>query len=266
MTGDNQIPSALDDLNNRLADSTAPLLARIKELRVALERIPEVITEDLEAPVTDQIGQAKLALKRLEDLRTTHKKPIDEMAGAVQSHFKDIVALISESKGAKGGVLERALQRLGTYQKVKADRERTEREAIQRRAETEAAKQRETAAAAEQEASERAKTATTTADREAAAEAAVRAQQATKAADAADENATLAARRSPVGHAVGTGAKSHLRTVTKFRVDKLADVPRAYLMIDEEKIRLAMDAGMTGTAIPGITIFDEEVPTLVVRS
>lgn len=275
---DNQPPSAVDDLKNRLTDATEVVHASLKAVFVALNKMPEVITVDIESQAVDQLGQAKMALDKLEDIRKKHKKPLDAQVTALQAHFHLIAGLISDEKtpitirnpAGKGiienpaaGIYQRVLARLGIYQKGKADAEKAEREAIQKRAEAEAKQKREEAETAAKEALALSRDAQSTADREAAAGVAVRAQELSAEADQAAKNATAAAKARPVGHAVGTGAKSHLRTSTKFELIDKSKVPLAYLMLDDSKVNKAIDAGMTD--IPGIRFYEESAATLVVK-
>jgi hypothetical protein len=205
--GDNQPLDPLTDLKNRLSDATATIEGRIRMIFVALEKMPAEITVDNESQVVDQIAQAKIELGKLEELRKETKRPVDDQVAEIQAHFKRISELLSEPKGAKGGILERMLLRLGAYQKAKADREKAERAAAQRKADAESARLREQAEAEQERASALARSAQTTEEREAAADAAQRAQETRAASDSAVKVAEAAARPVRTGHAVGTRAK-----------------------------------------------------------
>lgn len=250
-----------DDPLAKLAEATEPLKARVLELRVALERVPDEITPDIEGLVSDQLRQATVALKNLDIVRDFHKRPHDQLAKKVQRHCKDIEALIGLRTG--DGAFGRVRARFDAYQDRRENDAQAAHEAKRRALAGIADTSYRQAEALGIQAASVARNATNEAERMKAGMLADRAAEAQRAADAAAdalERMGGAAAHDPIrGEASMTVRRAH----TTFEITDPLQVPDHYWSVDRVRIQAAIDAGVED--IPGVTIKTEHVSSTLGR-
>lgn len=252
--GDNQ-PGPLD----LLAEATASIKARILDLRVALERVPDEITPEIEGLVGDQLRQVHLAVKALNEIRDEHKRPHDAMANAVQKHCKTIEGLVGTRTGT--GIWAKVLKRFDAYQDTRDAKADEAHAAKRERLAFIADHDYRAAETLASQASQAARNAVTDVDRQRAALLAEQANQVMASADAAaDELAGLGER---VVHQNIRGSASQVvrRERPAFEVIDPALVPAEYWSVDSVKIKSAVDAGIT--TIPGVKIWMTRISTVL---
>lgn len=262
VAGHNQPPSDLDLTRARIEAATAALKARILDIAVALQRVPDPITPDIEGHVSDQIQQARDALADLDAIRVAHKKPLDDQANLVQRFCKDIEGVISagDKKGAPPRLLEKLRARWDAYVDAKASADREAQDAERARLAAEAVKRAAEAAALEQQAEAAAQAAVTEDDRRVVG---AMTEQARRARDAAEAAGTRTDAPTP-GHVRGLGSATHQHVHWDYRVTDIAQVPRRFLMLDPQAVRAAIRGGARGSEIAGLVI--ERAARAVTRS
>lgn len=245
--GDNQPPDDLETLRLRLDAATATVKARILDIRVALERVPAVITPEIEGHVSDQIQQGRDALADLEAIRVAIKRPIDARIEALQEHFRLISGLIGLPR-KDTGIFAKIQTRYDDYigAKAKAD---TERQLAETKQWADEHTRRLTEAMRLQaEASEAARGAVTEGDRQKAGALAEQASHAAVAAEAPGPST------NSIGRVRGMGSTTHVASRWIFEITDASKITRDYLMPDEAKIQRAVTVGLRN--IPGIRIFE----------
>lgn len=266
--GSNAPPTDLDTteaaLSLTLELATKAIKARLLDIHVALVRMPQTITPEIEGAVSDQIRQAKIALGELEAVRERHKKPYDALGKVVQEHVRPITRLISEGpKAPHPGILEQVEARWTAYLVAKQQRELAAQVAEQMRRDQEAAARQSEAEALQRQAIEKAQTAGTPAERKAAGATAAAAVEARVAAETAQERA--AAPAAPVGRARGHGSAAHLTSRWRWRITDLAKLPEHYVtrLVNQGAVDRAVAAGLRD--IPGLEIYEHKSAVTVDR-
>lgn len=173
----------------------------------------------------DELQRVKAAQKRLDDLRKSFTKPLDQAKKAIMEFFRGPEEKLARAESG----IKRAM--IG-YQEVE-DRRRREAQA---KADEAARKERERIQAQ--------------AAKAAAAGKAERAEQLQQRASSVV--APLVQRETPKVSGVQT------REVWKFEVTDPAQVPREYLSVDESKIRRVVGALKGDTVIPGVRVYSEK--------
>ena len=243
LIGDNQ-PATLQD---RFAGDYGDILARRDELLAAAERVPEEITDDVVAGnVSDFIKMITTCTKNAESHRVKEKEPFLEGGRQVDGWFK---AIIEPLETIKKDVQARYTQ----YLRNKEEVERRAREETERKA-------REDAAEAERLAAEKAASAETDADLDAAVEAEQKAvrtrEELDEATDQVDANAAeLSRTRGDLG-SVGSLHTSWTGEVADRAVLDLESL-RPHLSTDalEKAVRAFVRAG--GRELNGARIYEK---------
>lgn len=226
--GHNNPPSHIEQVQAELTGAHAPILRRRDELLAALDRVPASVGNDETAgKVADFIKQLTACTKAAETARVGAKEPHLEASRAVDGFFKRVTEPLTAAKAT-------IQQRLDFYLREKAAVE-------QRRRADEAAEMEKLAKAAADRVQTDAQMNAAIAVEERAAEARQEAQA--KPADMARTRGDF-------------GAVATLRSVWTFKITELAEVPRAYLMVNEAAIKAAVKAGARD--IPGVSIYQEQ--------
>ena len=188
----------------------AELFSEASMLAPESTALPERPATDEEcAEITDFVVRIKRVTKRLEDARTEAGRPYLDAGRNINALFREFTEPLVEKRT---GLADQLTERVGIYNRAKAEREaaeRREREAEERRraeaARREEERQRQEAAAAQRRAEEEAariRNAKNAEEREAAQqrmqEEEARAAAARRSADKADEDANKAERRADV--------------------------------------------------------------------
>jgi hypothetical protein len=172
-----------------------------------------------------ELQRVKGAQRRLDDLRRSMTRPLDEAKRAIMNFFR-----APEEKLARA---ENGIKRAMVAFQTEQDRLRREAQA---RADEAARKERERLAAQAQRAAASGKT-----------------EKASQLEDRASAVvAPVIARETPKVVGVQT------REVWKFEVTDPAAVPREYLAVDESKIRKVVGALKGDTVIPGVRVWSEK--------
>jgi len=244
--GDNQPPADADPLRERLTSDYADLVKRKADLLEAADRVPDTIEDDDTAgKVADFIKQLMACTKSLNSHRTSEKEPYLAGGRTVDGFFKGLAEPLDKKKK----VIE---ARLTTYQRQKAEEERRAREAVEKRAQEEAAR-------LQREAEEKAAAMQDDSQLEDAVSSAEQAQAAREAAAIAERNAHVKA--ADLSRARGDyGSVASLRTFWDFRelnrdtldLETLRQhLPQAAL---EQAVRSFVKAG--GRTLSGVVIFE----------
>lgn len=236
--GGNSPPGPLDEL----VEETAAIKQRILDIRVALLKVPDVITPDDAGQVSDMLLQAQKALRQLDKTRVRLKKPFDDLADAVQKHCQSIGALIGTK--TSGGLLTRIHRRHHEYQVAFEEDQKAAQASERTRVGGLADDAYRQASDLEERADAAARAATTDPQRRQAALLADQAHSVKEAADRlADKLADL--EETDKAHIRGTGSLSYLvDRALGYEVTDAALVPRDYLSVDNAKVKAAINAGI----------------------
>lgn len=257
-------------LAERLADETAPLLARAKELAASAGRAA-VTDEETAGKATLLAKMIKEHVAKIEAEREQVKKPYLEAGRTVDAHYKGIASTLADPLKSIIGMVD--AYRREQEAKAAAERRRLEEEARKQREAAEAAaraqreaEEREQRAAEEaarkvREAEEAAQRA---ANREAAAEAARKAAEARAEQEKAERQAAqrrleaeleerahreraealgrqaATAKAGPIDS--GYGTKAHARKVYRAEITDMTAAIRHARKVDESAVRAAVQA------------------------
>lgn len=135
--GDNNPPSDMEILQERITENNKPLMDKIEVTLAAAREMPRVIVDDEKAgEFADTIKEITGLMKTLESTRVAEKEPYLALTRAVDGHFK---VPSSKLETAKKWLNEP----LTTYQQEKATAERIRREneaaALRKKADEDAA-------------------------------------------------------------------------------------------------------------------------------
>lgn len=233
----------------------APFKARIDDMVSQAKAIK--ITDEPSQVLAVEIGTTARKLKnQVESLRKSTVQPLND-------HVKDVNNLaksFTEPLDAAERDLKAKISAYQTQLRIEQERKAAEaREAARKLQEQIEAEQREIREAAERKAKEAAEALKKETD-----EAARAALQRTIDEETEAANVPVQVAVSPVipeaPKAVRTESGSaHQRMTWTFEIEDGAKVPRAYLAVDEQKIRQAVKAGIR--QIPGVRIFEQASTT-----
>ena len=267
----------------------------VREIEASADAIVEraraiVVTSPAEYEFAgEELRDIKTRLRRLEELRTSITRPINDSLRKINEFFAGPKTRLEEAERAyKRGMVEydqrlererREAQRKAE-EEAAAERRRTEAAAAEarRKAQEEADRlAREAAAkrAAEEKARREAAEAEAAGNRAAAEAARIEAERAAREAAKLDQRAEAKVEKAearaealelqaaavvaevvdmPVAKAAGVAA----RTIWKHRVVDPALVPREYLMVDEKKLAGVARAVKGSIQIPGVEMYPEQ--------
>jgi len=207
-----------------------PAVAEINEATTALETLAAdyaITTADAYQAAGEDLRRVKGAQKRIEEVRQSFTRPLDEAKRAIMDFFRGPADRLAD--------VERRIK--GAMVRFSDEQERLRR-AEQARLEEQARKDREKLEAQAAKAAAAGKT------------------------ERAEEIETRAAQvvAPVVQREVPKVAGVAMREVWKFEVTDAAAVPRAYLVVDEKKIGGVVRAMKGDTTIPGVRVWAEKVP------
>lgn len=221
---------------------------RIIELRVAARRVPEGLDGDTEELATSFVSQCKLALKDATALKGDLKRPFLDRNNWIEDRFKTLAGKLQELIDP----VEKQLVALAADKKRKAEAEAKEI----------ADKKVATVAELNGQITEKDAEADRLA-KEGSREDAVRAEieaddlrERVKALDGQPVQKVQEVRRQATTRGTYGGSVVNTKRWT-FEVIDAAKVPREYLMVDEQKIRAAVDVSQV-REIPGVRIYQTE--------
>ena len=209
-----------------------------------------------------ELNRIKAAQKRLDEVRKSITRPIDAAKKAVMDLFRGPEEQLGNAeRGIKNAMLgyQQEQERIRREEQRKADEAaRKERERIEAQAREAERKAREKAAAERRAADEaaaagRAEEAAQLAAKAAAIEAAAAAKAETLAERAAAVVAPIISLEPDKAEGIAT------RKMWKFEIVNEAIIPRAYLKIDESKIRSVVTAMKDQANIPGVRVYAEDI-------
>jgi len=248
------------DLNN---PEVRAITSEAQQLAVLAAKFVVVSSADYGA-AGGELNRIKAAQKRLDEVRKSITRPIDAAKKAVMDLFRGPEEQLgSAERGIKNAMIsyQQEQERIRREEQRKADEAaRKERERIEAQARELERKAREKAdaerrAAAEAAAAGRAEEAAKLAAKAAATEAAAAAKAEASADRAASIVAPIIVREPEKAEGIAT------RKVWKFEVIDESVIPRAYLRIDDIKIRGVVTAMKDQTDIPGVRVYAEEIIT-----
>lgn len=234
----------MSDVNTIENESGAIVATQENEARALLEVAQAYVIDspEMATAAAEELGQIKAKQKKLEDLRLSMTRPLDEAKKRIMDLFRKPQELLAQAETTIKGAI-------GTYQAE----ERKKAEALRRAAEEAARIERERLAEEARQAAEAAKAAAAAGDEEAAAAAQV---QATVLAAEAEVVEHLA---PAVVEAPAKLAGVSTRQDWDFEITDEAAIPREFLVVDEVKIRKYVKAMKADAKIPGVRVFAKDV-------
>lgn len=233
----------MSDVNTIENESGAVVATQEREAQAILDVAKAYVIDspEMASAAAEELGQIKAKQKKLDDLRMSMTRPLDEAKKRIMDLFRKPQELLASAETTIKGAI-------GVYQAE----ERRKAEELRKAAEEVARKERELLAEEARQAAEAAKAAAAAGDEEAAAQASM--QAAVLAAEAeVVEHFAPAVVEQPAKLA---GISS--RTDWDFEITDVNAIPREFLVVDEKKIRQYVKAMKSDAKMPGVRVFAKE--------
>lgn len=234
----------MSDVNTIENESGAIVATQENEARALLEVAQAYVIDspEMATAAAEELGQIKAKQKKLDELRLSMTRPLDEAKKRIMDLFRKPQELLAQAETTIKGAI-------GTYQaeeRRKAEEARKAAEEAARKVVEEATRQANEARRAAEEAAKDGNTAN--------------AQQLEEEAAVLEQSAETMQHLAPaVVEAPVKLAGVSTRQDWDFEITDEDAIPREFLVVDEKKIRAYVKAMKSDAKIPGVRVFAKDV-------